>query len=94
MVKKDNLEIIDRIENHFGEFIEQLKLERGYSLKHIADKTNLSPSFVFRLIKGYRGCEMTTKLNILVNGFGLVELAEDYVKQVVQNKEMLKRIID
>lgn len=92
--KQDNMRIFNRIDNHFGEFVEQLKEQRGYTFKDISDKTNLSPSFVFRLIKGYRGCELSTKLNILVNGFELEELAEDYIKQVLQNKESLKRITD
>lgn len=80
------------VENHFGEYVEQLKEQRGYSLKDISDRTNLSPSFVFRLIKGYRGCELTTKLNILINGFGLEEVAEDYIKQVLKDKQSLKKI--
>lgn len=82
------------VENHFGEYVEQLKEQRGYSLKDISDKTNLSPSFIFRLIRGYRGSELTTRLNILINGFGMEDLAEEYMKQVLQNKEQLKKITD
>jgi len=92
MGQQENENILDMVENHFGEFVEQLKNQRGYSLKDISDRTNLSPSFIFRLIKGYRGCEMTTRLNILINGFGLEELAEDYIKQVLKDKESLKKI--
>ena len=92
MEQQGNREILDMVENHFGEYVEQLKNQRGYSLKDISDRTNLSPSFIFRLIKGYRGCEMTTRLNILINGFGLEELAEDYIKQVLKDKESLKKI--
>ncbi|MCF2649691.1 hypothetical protein [Niallia circulans] len=94
MGQQENENILDMVENHFGEFVEQLKNQRGYSLKDISDRTNLSPSFIFRLIKGYRGCEMTTRLNILINGFGLEELAEDYIKQVLKDKESLKKITD
>lgn len=47
---------------------------------------------MFRLIKGYRGCELTTKLNILINGFGLEEVAENYIKQVLKDKQSLKKI--
>ncbi|CAM5734450.1 hypothetical protein SAFG77S_11624 [Streptomyces afghaniensis] len=92
MEQQGNREILDMVENHFGEYVEQLKNQRGYSLKDISDRTNLSPSFIFRLIKGYRGCELTTRLNILINGFGLEELAEDYIKQVLKDKESLKKI--
>ncbi len=92
MEQQGDKNVLDMIENHFGEYVEQLKERRGYSLKDISDKTNLSPSFVFRLIKGYRGCELTTKLNILINGFGLEEVAEDYIKQVLKDKQSLKKI--
>lgn len=92
MEQQGNKNILDMVENHFGEYVEQLKEQRGYSLKDISDRTNLSPSFVFRLIKGYRGCELTTKLNILINGFGLEEVAEDYIKQVLKDKQSLKKI--
>lgn len=92
MEQQGNQDVLDMIENNFGEYVEQLKERRGYSLKDISDKTNLSPSFVFRLIKGYRGCELTTKLNILINGFGLEEVAEDYIKQVLKDKQSLKKI--
>lgn len=92
MEQQGNKNILDMVENHFGEYVERLKEQRGYSLKDISDKTNLSPSFVFRLIKGYRGCELTTKLNILINGFELEELAQDYMKQVLKDKESLKKI--
>ena len=92
MEQQGNKNILDMVENHFGEYVEQLKEQRGYSLKDISDKTNLSPSFVFRLIKGYRGCELTTKLNILINGFELEELAQDYMNQVLKDKESLKKI--
>lgn len=94
MEQQGHQEIFDMVENHFGEFIEQLKEQRGYSLKDISDKTNLSPSYVQRLIKGFRGGELTTKLNILINGFGMEELAEEYMKQVIQNKDQLKKITD
>lgn len=94
MEQQGNKDILEMIENNFGEFVEELKGQRGYSLKDISDKTNLSPSFIFRLIKGYRGCELTTKLNILINGFGLEDQAEEYIKQVLQNKEQLKKITD
>lgn len=92
MEQQGNKNILDMVENHFGEYVERLKEQREYSLKDISDKTNLSPSFVFRLIKGYRGCELTTKLNILINGFELEELAQDYMKQVLKDKESLKKI--
>ncbi|RTR26293.1 hypothetical protein EKG37_21725 [Robertmurraya yapensis] len=92
MEQQGNQHVLDMIENHFGELVEQLKNQRGYSLKDISDRTNLSPSFIFRLIKGYRGCEMTTRLNILINGFGLEEVAEEYMKQVLKDKESLKKI--
>ncbi|MCM3443728.1 hypothetical protein [Metabacillus halosaccharovorans] len=92
MEQQGNKNILDMVENHFGEYVERLKEQRGYSLKDISDKTNLSPSFVFRLIKGYRGCELTTKLNILINGFELEELAQDYMNQVLKDKESLKKI--
>ena len=94
MENQDNMDIFNRVNNHFGEFVEHLKEQRGYSLKDISDRTNLSPSFIFRLIKGYRGCELTTKLNILINGFGLEELAEEYIIQVLKDKESLKKIIE
>lgn len=87
-------EMIEMVDESFGELVEILKKERGFSLQEISDKTNLSPSYIFRLIKGYRGCELTTKLNILINGFGKVELAESYLKRVVTNKESLKKILD
>lgn len=92
MENQDNMDTFNRVNNHFGEFVEYLKEQRGYSLKDISDRTNLSPSFIFRLIKGYRGCELTTKLNILINGFGLEELAKDYIIQVLKDKESLKKI--
>lgn len=92
MGQQGNDNILEMVENQFGEYVKQLKEQQGYSLKDISDRTNLSPSFVFRLIKGYRGCELTTKLNILINGFGLEEVAEDYIKQVLKDKESLKKI--
>lgn len=92
MGQQGNENIHEMVENQFGEYVKQLKEQRGYSLKDISDRTNLSPSFVFRLIKGYRGCELTTKLNILINGFGLEEVAEDYIKQVLKDKDSLKKI--
>ncbi|MCM3570497.1 MULTISPECIES: helix-turn-helix domain-containing protein [Bacillaceae] len=94
MEQQGNQDVLDMIENHFGEFVEQLKKQRGYSLKDISDKTNLSPSYIYRLIKNFRGGELTTKLNILINGFGMENLAEEYMKQVLQNKEQLKKITD
>ncbi|MGN8842992.1 helix-turn-helix domain-containing protein [Niallia sp. HCP3S3_B10] len=94
MEQQGNQDVLDMIENHFGELVEQLKEQRGYSLKDISDKTNLSPSYVYRIIRGFRGGELTTKLNILINGFGLEDLAEEYFKQVLQNKDQLKKITD
>jgi len=94
MEQQGNQDILDMIENHFGEFVEQLKEQRGYSLKDISDKTNLSPSYIYRIIRGFRGGELTTKLNILINGFGLEDLAGEYFKQVLQNKDLLKKITD
>lgn len=89
---KDN--IVEMVNNRFGELIEILKERHGYSYQEISDKTNLSPSFIFRIIKGYRGCELTTKLNILLNCFGLEEEVKQYLERVVSNKEELKKISD
>jgi len=94
MINEENINIIEMIDGQFGKLVEQLKKKQGYSLHEIADRTNLSPSYVFRLIRGKRGCELTTKLNILLNGFGMEEEAERYLKTIIQNKESLKRIID
>ncbi|WP_077304648.1 helix-turn-helix domain-containing protein [Terribacillus halophilus] len=94
MLNEEKMTIVKMIDERFGELVEVLKKERGYSLHEISDRTNLSPSYIYRLIRGKRGCELTTKLNILLNGFGMEEEAEKYLKTIIQNKESLKRIID
>ncbi|WP_077305748.1 helix-turn-helix domain-containing protein [Terribacillus halophilus] len=88
------VDIVQMIDERFGELVEILKKKRGYSLHEISERTNLSPSYIFRLVKGYRGCELTTKLNILLNGFGMEQEAEKYLKAVIRNKEALKKITD
>ncbi|ADU28487.1 helix-turn-helix domain-containing protein [Evansella cellulosilytica] len=93
-MEKVNQEIVDMIDQNFGELLEQLKKSRGYSLYKISEKTNLSPSFIHRIIKGFRGCELSTKLNILINGFEMEKEVEEFLKRVVANKEALKKIND
>ncbi|MBT2218006.1 helix-turn-helix domain-containing protein [Virgibacillus dakarensis] len=92
MSKQEKANILGMIDERFGELVELLKKERGYTLQELSDKTNLSPSYIYRLIRGFRGCELTTKLNILLNGFGMQEEAEQYLKTVIENKETLRKI--
>lgn len=92
MNKQEKANILGMIDERFGELVELLKKERGYTLQELSDKTNLSPSYIYRLIRGFRGCELTTKLNILLNGFGMQEEAEQYLKTVIENKETLRKI--
>nr|WP_026682647.1 helix-turn-helix transcriptional regulator [Priestia megaterium] len=94
MSKQEKANILGMIDERFGELVELLKKERGYTLQELSDKTNLSPSYIYRLIRGFRGCELTTKLNILLNGFGMQEEAEQYLKTVIENKETLRKILD
>lgn len=89
-----NEEVVEMIDERFGELLEQLKVARGYSLYTISDRTNLSPSYIYRLTKGFRGCELRNKLNILINGFELEKEAEEYLKRVIANKESLKKLND
>ncbi|WP_153461407.1 helix-turn-helix domain-containing protein [Sediminibacillus terrae] len=94
MINQERMDIIGMIDDRFGELVELLKKERGDTLQELSDKTNLSPSYIYRLIKGYRGCELTTKLNILLNGFGKQKEAELYLRTVIENKETLRKILD
>ncbi|MGX9931498.1 helix-turn-helix domain-containing protein [Virgibacillus salarius] len=94
MSKQEKANILGMIDERFGELVELLKKERGFTLQELSDKTNLSPSYIYRLIRGFRGCELTTKLNILLNGFGMQEEAEQYLKTVIENKETLRKILD
>ncbi|MCA1025024.1 MULTISPECIES: helix-turn-helix domain-containing protein [Bacillaceae] len=94
MSNQEKANILEMIDERFGELVELLKQKRGYTLQELSDKTNLSPSYIYRLMRGYRGCELTTKLNILLNGFGMQEEAEQYLKTVIENKETLRKILD
>jgi transcriptional regulator with XRE-family HTH domain len=94
MSNQEKANILEMIDERFGELVDLLKQKRGYTLQELSDKTNLSPSYIYRLMRGYRGCELTTKLNILLNGFGMQEEAEQYLKTVIENKETLRKILD
>lgn len=65
------------------------------SLQELSDKTNLSPSYLFRLEKGYRGCQLSNKLNILVNRLAWgYEDVQEYLRRVISDKDGLKKVTD
>jgi predicted transcriptional regulator len=94
MLNEEKMTIVKMIDERFGELVKVMKKERGYSLHEISDRTNLSPSYIYRVIRGYRFALLETKLNILLNCFQMEEEVELYLMMVIKNKESLKKITE
>lgn len=72
----------------FGELVRQLRMKHFYSLEELAEKVNLSPSYIWRIEQGKREARLETKLNILVNGFGYeYTLLESFIKESISVKK-------
>jgi transcriptional regulator with XRE-family HTH domain len=94
-VEKENMENVNLAITDFGGLVRKIRNQKGMSLQELSDKTNLSPSYIFRLEKGYRGCELSNRLNIMINGLSWgLEDVQEYFQKVISDKEGLKKITD
>lgn len=95
MVKKDSLEQeqIDLALNDFGEFVKRNRRSRGLTFEMLAERTNLSSSYIFRIENNHRKGILTSKINIMINGFDMdLETVMAYVKEVILSTEALKGV--
>lgn len=82
--------IFEMIEEDFSSLIKSLKNRYGFSYIQLFERTNLSPAFLYRLCQRYRGCELRTKINFLINGFGMEKVVIEYLEWLLSQKERLK----
>lgn len=86
-------EDIDACLEDFGGYVQRMRKKKGLTFEALAEVTNLSPSFLYRLERNYRGCTLSNKVIILLDGFGWnKEKVLAYLEKVIDNKEDLKRI--
>lgn len=77
----------------FGGYVELNRKRRGLSFERLAEKTNLSASFIFRLENKYRDCSLSNKIIILLDGFVWShENVLRYLDAVIKDRTSLKRI--
>lgn len=76
----------------FGVYLKTMRTNRNWTLEQVAERTNLSSSFIWRIEEGKRVPSLTTRLNILLNGLELSNAeAHAYLSMVISNKEGLRR---
>ncbi|MBS4220073.1 helix-turn-helix transcriptional regulator [Bacillus sp. FJAT-49711] len=92
--KKDRIDEIQEALNDFADFVGKRRKELGMTFEELATKTNLSPSYLFRLEKGYRGSSLKNQINILVGFNWPVEKILQYLQLIIEDHESLKRISD
>ncbi|RDW18802.1 transcriptional regulator [Oceanobacillus chungangensis] len=79
--------------NNFGEYVRKVRKQYGMSLQDLADRTNLSPSFIYRIEVGKRQALLNSRLVILLCGFDWdTEKLMAYLEKVLMNIEEFKRI--
>lgn len=87
------LEQIDLAQKNFAGFVSVNRKSRGFTFEELAERTNLSPSFIYRLEKGYRGCTLSSKVILLLDGFEWTSTdVLRYLEEVINDRESLKRI--
>lgn len=89
----DKEEIIDMALFNFGMYVRQTRLKYGMSLQDLADRTNLSATFIYRIEIGTRRAYIDTRLVILLCGFNWdTNLVMGYLERIVNNVKYFKRI--
>lgn len=57
----------------FGEFLKQLRLERGYSLREAKEQTGISEAYLWQLENGKREIPRPETVRRLAKGYGVPE---------------------
>lgn len=89
----NNEEMIEMALNDFGAYVRKSRKQYGMSLKDMADKTNLSETFIYRIEVGQRQALMNTRLVILLCGFNWdTNILMAYLERVIKDIKEFKKI--
>ncbi|MFC0301151.1 helix-turn-helix domain-containing protein [Virgibacillus soli] len=90
-----NAEEIVMALNDFGGYVRVTRKKYGMSLQDLADRTNLSPAFIYRIEVGKRKALMKNRLVILLCGFSWdTEKIMAYLEKILVNIREFKEITD
>ncbi|MBD7937611.1 helix-turn-helix domain-containing protein [Cytobacillus sp. Sa5YUA1] len=89
----NNDEAIEMALNDFGAYVRRSRQQYGMSLKDLADKTDLSEAFIYRIEVGQRNALLNTRLVLLLCGFNWDNYSlMAYLERIIKDIKEFKRI--
>ena len=86
-------EIIEMAVFHFTKYVKETRQRQRMSLQDLAQRTCLSPAFIYRIETGERRAYLDTRLVILIHGFNWdSELVMEYLERIIENVSSGKKI--
>ena len=95
MVNENKEKEIQAALENFGHFVNSARKGLGMTFEELGERTNLSPSYIYRLSKNARKSTLNTQVNILSNGLSWSkEEIMEFLELVIADREALKGIVD